>query len=171
MSLVKIVRMLASLSPQELEELRQRIIALQALGTSIVPAAGTGAVETDEAFVLGCIGELLMHLGAEASMLMLLQWSKVKAKDGSAFREKVPSLMKFLGRAHATRIGQRALLLFCFELLYLDMQASGHVVSPKMLMHNIHRIPATLDAHFPGYARAGLLDWIIDRRHPTTAAQ
>jgi hypothetical protein len=159
--LQKIVELLALLSPLELEELQQRLKALRQFGSATPVSV---SVESDEAFVLGCISELLQRLGAPASTLLLQRAAAERVRDGSSFREKVPPLMQFLARAHKDRRGQRALLCLAIEMLWLHMlDVEKVVLSYRTLMANIHRIPGVLDRHFPGFARNGLLPFVVER--------
>lgn len=169
-TLLKIVRLLPALSDTELIELVARIKSLREVGHALV---GVGAsVASDEQLVLDVIGQQLARMGVEyppAALLLLA--ARKKLADGHSFREKIPPLMQFLSRAHPTLIGQRAILALGVELLYRDITARGLVVTHRTLMAHIHRVPPVLDRHFPGYARAGLLGWVVDKPAATQAAQ
>lgn len=159
----RIIRLLAQLTPAELDDLSERIKALRQFGSS-VPVGYV--VQSDEAFVLGCIGEVFTGLGAPTTILLLQRAVAERVEDGSSFREKVPGLMTFLGKAHPQRVGQRALLMlgleFLVERINEEMAFDGPILSYKVVMANIHRIPGVLDLAFPDYFAAGRLSWVID---------
>jgi hypothetical protein len=157
-TLNKIIRQLGALSDSERLQLLNRLKALQSLGN-----AETGS---DTQFVLGAVGDLLRSHGVEFASPAVL----VRQADHQ-FEGKVPDLMAFLASAHPTRTGQRALLMLALDLLYRDIAERGYPVAAGVLLRHIHRLPATLNRHFPGYARAGMLGWIIDRDRPIAAAE
>lgn len=146
----KIVRQLGALSDGERLALLNRLMALKSLGNT-----ETGS---DVSFVLGAVSDLLRGQGVEfASPTVLLR------QADKNFKDKVPDLMAFLASAHPTRQGQRALLMVALDLLHQDISKAGYPVAAGVLLRHIHRLPATLNRHFPGYARAGMLGWIVDR--------
>jgi hypothetical protein len=158
-ALTSIIRQLPSLSDAERNVLLKRLKALASLGPSNVEVAG------DNMFVLGCVAELLSRHGIEHASAPVLARQADREFEG-----KLPELLSFLEKAHPSRSGQRALLMMGLDLLYRDMAERGLPVSAGTLLRHIHRIPATLNKHFPGYARAGMLGWIVDRSHPPVAA-
>jgi hypothetical protein len=165
--LARIVRLLPRLLPAELAELSARIKALQQTGHAVVTS---GDVESDERFVLDAICEALRAVGTDyANVGLLARAAGDRLEDGHSFRDKVPALMTFLATAHPTRIGQRAILLLGLQLLLLDMRRAGLPLGFKLVMAQIHRIGPVLDAHFPGYAEAGLLRKVLAQRRTVPA--
>jgi hypothetical protein len=153
-----IIRQLGGLSDSERLQLLNRLKALQSLGNS--------EMGSDTQFVLGAISDLLRSHGIEFASPGVL----VRQADHQ-FEGKLPDLMAFLSQAHPTRAGQRALLMVALDLLYRDIADRGLPVAAGVLLRHVHRIPATLNKHFPGYARAGMLGWIVDRDRPIAAAE
>jgi hypothetical protein len=155
----EIVRLLPQLDSNQLEQLGQRIKALAQFGGN-----GNGH-DSDESFVLDAIAETLHTYGADYSAVGVMRKSAtLKLADGSSFRGKVPGLMQFLNQAHPEHVGQQALLLLGLQFLVLELRKHGNFVTFKTLMAQIHRVAPALDAHFPGYAQAGLLRWVTQRR-------
>jgi hypothetical protein len=156
--LTKIVRLLPQLDANQLDQLVIRIKALQQFGTLAGPPA------SDEHFVLNAISETLHAHGADyTAVAVMRKVVTAKLEDGHSFRDKIPGLMAFLHMAHPSTVGQHALLLLGLQFLLLDMRKRGGFVSYRSLMAQIHRIGPALDAHFPGYAQAGLLRLAVER--------
>lgn len=158
----EIVRLLPQLDSSQLAKLGQRIKALaQFTGNG----QGNGDVHPNESFVLDAIAKTLHNDGADYSAISVMRKSAtLKLADGHSFRDKVPGLMEFLNQAHPEFTGQQAILLLGLQFLVLDLRRYGHFVTFKTLMAQIHRVAPALDAHFPGYAQAGLLRWVTQRR-------
>jgi hypothetical protein len=153
-ALATIIDLLPKLTESERATLSTRLKALHQFGSGA--RTPTASYHSDE--VLGAVAELLRGHGIEFVSVPVLARMADKQFSG-----KLPSLFKFLAAQHPNRIGQRSLLLLGLDLLYRDLSKAGVAVTAKVLLANVHRIPATLDKHFPGYARAGMLGFIIDR--------
>jgi hypothetical protein len=76
-------------------------------------------------------------------------------------RGKMDDLSAFFGRISKQRMVQDAILRNGLELLYYDLVSMNIAVSSHTLLNHIHRIPATLNRHFPGYAQSGMLHKIV----------
>lgn len=155
----RILPLLDQLSAEELSKLSQRLKALASVSAA-VPAVANEESQPDADFVVSCAAEALAGIGAEYPVRFQLQ----QACKSNAFREKLPGLMRFFRAAHPQRAGQRALLVMAFGLLYEDMQERGYVCTVNTLIAHAHRLPAVLNRHFPGYAQAGMLHWIVKGR-------
>ena len=155
----KIVQSLPTLSATERGTLLERLKLLQTLSNTDKNAVN--GKRDDAARVLTAICEVLQKIGVEYPSLDVLR----KSSSYVSFARKLPDLMEFLSHVGNDRIAQDALLKIALELLYYDMvNWQGAVISAITLMSHIHRIPATISRHFPGYAASGLLSMII-REH------
>lgn len=76
-------------------------------------------------------------------------------------RDKFGSLAEFLEQVSKQRLVQDAILGQAIALLYHDLLQWGVAVSAHTLLRQIHRLPATLNRHFPGYVQSGLLTKIV----------
>lgn len=157
MPMDRINALLPNLSLDELRMLSGRVRALM----EVTPENGQVLeVDDDEGFVLGCIAEQLSRMSIEYVSMKVLR----SQRGIAAFRDKVPGLMKYLSSNDRSRIEQRAILSMGVELLYENLIENGIPVSARMLMAHVHRIPSVLNAAFPGYAKAGLLTWVVKKR-------
>lgn len=149
----------------ELDRIEAAIKALRAIGgepraslaneSISLPAVGM----SEETMVLSCICDVLSSMNVEHFGIEVL-----RKRTGAAFREKLPGLMRYLKRAHPKRSGQRALLHEGIGLLYQELTASRLPTTASTMANHIHRVPAVIERHYPGYARGGLLRWIVDSR-------
>lgn len=112
---------------------------------------------TDTILVLQEIVLLLQRLGVEFSSVELLQ----KSPTIKSFNEKVPGVMSYVRKGVKTRNAHRALLSLGLQLLYDRLVKEGYPAGGRTLMNNIHRLPSTVNSHFPGYAASGMLGMII----------
>lgn len=81
------------------------------------------------------------------------------------FVDKCPAVLEFFGgttQARRSRIIMVALLQTGLRLLYEDLLRMDVAVSSRTMMQHIHRVPAVINAAFPGYAEAGLLRRIVN---------
>jgi hypothetical protein len=155
----QIVDKLPTLSAKQRSNLLERLKLLQSLSTK--ETTNANGKRDIESRVLNVLCNVLRELGVEYPSLDVLR----KSSSYAAFQRKLPDLMEFLSHVGSERIAQDALLKIALELLYWDMVSwQGSVVSAITLMSHIHRIPATVSRHFPGYASSGLLKMIV-REH------
>jgi hypothetical protein len=152
----ELVAMLPRLSRSELEQLSLRLKSMLQFNS-----APTATMVDDLDFVLGCVAEVMRQSAGDFPAMAVLR----NAAKSVAFQDKLPGLLAFF-RAHDgnDRKVQRALICIGFELLYDDMTGMGLVVSANTLLAHAHRVPAVLNQAFPGYARSGLLHWVVRER-------
>lgn len=74
-----------------------------------------------------------------------------------AFKKKVPVVMQTLASSRLKRNETRAVLRNGIGMLYSVLTDQGLEATSRRVMDHIHRFPAQMDKHFPGYAAAGLL--------------
>ena len=80
-------------------------------------------------------------------------------------REKLQDLQTFFEKTSPSKMVQDRILRMAIELLYNDLlQWQGVAISSHTLLKQIHRIPATLNRHFPGYAASGMLVKIVGKQ-------
>ena len=152
----QIVAALPTLSTKQRSSLLERLKLLQTISTN-EKTNSSGKRDIDSR-VLTVLCNVLRDLGVEYPSLDVLR----KSSSYPAFSKKLPDLIEFLSHVGSERIAQDALLKIGLELLYWDMvNWQGVVVSAVTLMSHIHRIPATLNRHFPHYASSGLLKMIV----------
>ena len=147
----QLLQMLPHLDDGQLATLSQRLAVLRSLG-----GHNTSEVAADEAMVLAALAEALSRVGDVVSVIGLTRQHGIKA-----FRQKLPALLTWLRQACPTRVQQRALLILGWQLLYQDIVERGLACSPRLLLAHAHRIPSVFDKNYPGYARCGLLHWLL----------
>src|SRR6266436_4768132 len=76
-------------------------------------------------------------------------------------KDKVDDLAIFLESISKSKLMQDQILRIGIELLYNDLLTWNLPISSHILLRQIHRIPATLNRNFPGYAASGLLVKIV----------
>lgn len=76
-------------------------------------------------------------------------------------KDKFADLAKFFEGVSDKKLGQDQILREGIELLYRDLLHWKVAISPHTLLQQIHRVPATLSRHYPGYAESGLLHMLI----------
>lgn len=153
-----IIGKLPSFSAEERAQLSAALAATGSLGKS----AKTAKTEDSDAdLVLDALCSTVRKLGVENTSPNMLK----KVPQYNAFRDKCATVRAFVMKSGcATRLEQQALLALGFELLYSERAVFGNAISSRVLMAQVHRIPSLIDAHFPGYARAGMLGWIVNRK-------
>lgn len=157
------------LDPDELSHLKRRIdTMLTAAGRKtsghLIPSKDHDA---DEHWMLAEICSVLQSRG-----LGVLYPARLRTMRGmDAFREKLPALAGYIKRAAPKQIQRRAIFRLGVELLYDNLVEMNVPITEVTLLGHIHRLPAVLDVHFPGYAASGMLAWIIrEVRTPRTRA-
>jgi len=144
-----------ALLPQLTHEQLTRLIA-RARALLQLSIDGTEEAESGEVMVVDAIARTLTGMGVECPHAGVL----MRAID-SRFRQKLPGLLTYLRNAHPQRQGQIVVLRMGVELLYKDMTNAGYPVTARTLMGHIHRLPAAINRAFPGYARGGMMQWIV----------
>lgn len=157
MSMAEINDLLPKLSLDELRLLLGKVKVL----IELTPIDNSpAAIVDDETLVLSCICEQLGHVAAE-----YVSKEALRSHRGiAAFREKIPGLMRYLAATSESRTEQRAILRMGIELLYEQLTEMNVPASARLVMAHIHRVPSVLNNAFPGYARAGLLHWIVNKK-------
>lgn len=162
--LAEVLRRLPKLSPDELEQVRQRLSILRGMDAALTTFGGTSPSKDDAGAerVLSAIARILQQAGLEHVNTTMLRASPAFP----AFRKKLPTLMEYLSKVSPNAIEQSAVLLVGVDLLRRYLIKQKLPVGSRVLMQHIHRVPAVLDLQFPGYAAAGMLGWIA--RRPTS---
>jgi hypothetical protein len=77
-------------------------------------------------------------------------------------KAKIYDLGLFFESLSQSKLVQDAILKEAVALLYADLfNWQGVAISSHTLLNQVHRIPSTLNKHFPGYAESGLLTKLI----------
>jgi hypothetical protein len=157
----QIVDLLGKLTPDELASLERRIKALRSLGSTVSTVdhaiqETANNLEDPEFFVLRCAAEAMQSIGADPCTTMPV----LRRSVGPAFRAKLPGLMQYLRSASSRRVERHSLLYVGFHLLYKEMTQRNYVVTTRTLLNHMHRIPAVVEASFPGYLHTGVAKWI-----------
>jgi hypothetical protein len=157
-SVSDIIAVLPTLSTADREKLRTHLKLLDSLSTDRTgPVTNGASPDNDAQFVLEAVAATLASQGLEHTPPAML----MKSPAYPAFKEKLPGLMQYLAGAASTRTQQRALLELAVKLLYKNLNEMNLAISARTILSHIHRIPAVMNQHFPGYAQAGMLSWIV----------
>lgn len=160
-----IASLLLKLDVGELAEVRARCGILSQAGgapRSTASAARASAMpgelsESDEELVLG---EIVGHMYSEG-----IEYSSMKMLRGMnnyrSFVTKVGPVMIYFRRITNNKVKLRALIRMSIRMLYRDLAKMNVSASTRTMMNHWHRIPAVINANFPGYAKAGLLSLLI----------
>jgi hypothetical protein len=120
--------------------------------------ANSGKQEFGDRFIQS-ICSVMDKLGVEKPSPLVLR----KSSAYNSSKNKLEDLASFFASVSNTRIVQDQILKLSIELLYHDMlQWKGIAVSSHTLIKHMHRLPSTLNRHFPGYAGSGLLKNIVE---------
>jgi hypothetical protein len=151
----EIVDRLPHLSAGELDQLFERIKALRQMGGN-----GNGHAKSDDSdVILDTIIRVMQSNGLTCPYLKQLR----QRRNYTSFKEKVPALMDYLKKVSTNRLEQSVILDLGVGLLYHDIKHWSIPMTDSLIMNNIHRIPAIMDVHFPGYARSGMLKMLVKR--------
>lgn len=144
---------LPELTHTQLSDLLSRAKLLSSVAPTVVTGKQDFGVRVTDA-----ICDVLRKQGVETVSSSTLRKSSAYASS----REKMKDLNVFLEKASSQRIIQDAILREAVKLLYFDLlNWQGIAISSHTLLQQIHRIPATLQRHYPGYAASGLLIKIL----------
>jgi hypothetical protein len=136
------VAQLMFLTPVQIEDVLNRVKVL-----NIAPLKQPGKSEFG-ARVIAAICDVLKRNNVEIPSISMLRRSSAYA--GS--KEKFNDLSSFLEKISRSKIIQDSVLRTAIELLYIDLlQWQGVAISSHTVLQQIHRLPATLHKHFPGY--------------------
>lgn len=142
-----IVTTLPTLTEPQLKELQIRIKVLTKLGGS------TSEVEVSD-WHLQVLVDTLIGRGISSSGFNIKQLRV-------GFRNQLEGLKPYLQSVSPARADQMVFWSICLELLLDNLRGMNIPISPRVVVSHLSRIPAIMDVHFPGYARAGLLSMII----------
>lgn len=156
----RVVEALPRLSPEERERVASRLAALRALSGAPVPTAPAGEQAAPESAVdevLAAVCAVVLRASGERASVHALR----RDRQTRALAAKVGPLQEYLAACARTRVERRALLELGTRLLYDQLREGGYPASARTLVAHAHRIPAVVDASFPGYAAAGMLGMIL----------
>jgi hypothetical protein len=162
-SLDRLVSDLSKLSTEDLAKLDQHVKVMRAVtgpSTVTVPAVASGKRDL-ESRALGVLCAAMRDMGVEYPSVEMLR----KTSQIGAFNRKLPAVMQFISGIGPKRVEQDALLKIAFELLYYDLVTVYELAASSLtLMAQVHRIPAVINRHFPGYAESNLLGMILKEK-------
>lgn len=149
---------ISALSSDDLVKVEKHI-AFHKASSKRGKAAGTAntALSKDEINLLNEIVQFCRHNGNDMVSLEVLRASQ----DFVAFSQKVPAVTEWLDKAKIGKAQRRLMLNMALGLLYEEKTKMRLACSARVLMREVHRLPAVVDASFPGYAKAGLLQMIV----------
>ena len=108
--------------------------------------------------VLNAICFVMIKLNVDSPSVSSLQKSAAYASSKSKFDD----LEVFFKQISKSKLIQDHILKAAIELLYFDLvNWQGIAISSHTLLRQIHRVPATLNRHFPGYANSGMLTKLV----------
>ena len=84
-----------------------------------------------------------------------------KSAAYASHKQKIEDLSTFFESISKSKLVQDSILRMAIEYLYVDLLEWGVPVSSHTMLKQMHRIPATLNKHFPGYAQSGLLTKLV----------
>ena len=147
------VAQIPSLNHTQTKELLARVKILSGTG----PASGVGKSEFGPR-VCASICHVMRKHGVDLASPHVLQRSSAYASA----KDKIVDLASYFESISSKRIIQDQILKLAIDLLYVDLLNWQKVaISPHTMLQQIHRIPATLNRYFPGYAQSGLLSALV----------
>jgi len=153
------------LSDEELAKLESAIAARRAIGGKLGKTETmTTGLPADVVMVLETLADFMKYNGSDPAPAAML----AKTSNFAAFKVKVPFVMESLKLSALKKNETRAVLRSAISMLYERMTDQGLDTTSRRMMDHIHRLPALLDVHFPGYAKAGLLRLTV-RAHAKNA--
>lgn len=161
----EIMERIPQLGVGERVQLRDYLKSLTAVSDDPAQVAlplGVNKATTDADRVLESLCMMMRKVGVEQAQVSVL-----KSTTGyKSFADKCPAVIEFIVSAfpanHEHRgVHERGLLQIGLRLLYEDLRRMGIAVSARTLMQHVHRVPAVVNAAFPGYAESGLLHKIV----------
>lgn len=159
--LAALKRKIMNLPRDELEDIRGFVALIRGSGLQAKQDGIEDAKGEDSArMMLDAFSRTLSERGLDpipSGMLM-------RTQNYKAFRAKMTDdqLGAWLrGVVKNNRVALFALMHLCSELLYDDLAEKRAAINPRVMMDQVHRIPAVLNRNFPGYAQAGLLHLVI----------
>jgi hypothetical protein len=163
MKLTEILAALPSLSADERARVAAGLKAAAALkgeATPLAPAAATTAtLDTDMDLLIDALCAFMRERGIEFSNPTLV-------KRSGAYQSlcKRPDFLgSWLDRSGMSRNEKRLLFAMTVPLLHQYLSWGSNAVGVNQMLQNLHKLPAVVEGHLPGYARAGALRMIVKR--------
>lgn len=152
-----VVRLIPLLSGSERDQLRQRLAAMATIDKGDGAGDGSKKADDNETWILDTVTSVLVAAGLERASMFRLK----NSSDWRQFRsQRMAELLAYLDLM-GTRIHKKALLAIGVDLLREDLNWMRVPVSALSIVRNLHRLPSVIDRHFPGYAKYGLLQHVI----------
>jgi len=161
MTHAQIIKALAGLTSAELADVEERARMLRKSGIAdaapMARASERLELDGDARWVLGCVIETFKLANQDIEHEAALR----RSKGYDAFAEKVSTLMVFLRKASSSKAVRRGILMTALRLQYESLTRDMMHMSARDMISVVHRVPAVLDAHYPGYAEAGFLHLLV----------
>lgn len=151
----QIKALLPQLSNDELQRLKKEIGASLQFASGVSNGNRHPELEKDE--VVSVVHDVCKAFAISGHYQQLVTESK---RPNNA--EKIFGLKTWLARVTSTKATRLTILRMGIELLHADLSGwMDQPVTGGILVRHIDKIPSVLDKHFPGYARSGLLNMIV----------
>jgi hypothetical protein len=148
-----IIAALPSLTPDQMQELKARLVML-----SGSKGAGKLQVDTTDAgeLALDALCQWARDAGLEATFPILR-----KLPEYPSFKDKAGRLLGWLDVVTRNRVEQSAIMRLGFSLLREDIGQQGRSCSTRTIMRELHRVTAVLNGAFPDYREMGILRVVL----------
>lgn len=114
--------------------------------------------DADVELALAAVVDALAAMGVEFPSAERLR----RSKDFPTFAESVPGVIRYMRKGEVqSRNQQRGFLRMGVKLLYENMSEMRIPITARTVMQHFYRLPAVVNANFPGYAQGALLGWIV----------
>ena len=144
---------IATLTPKQASAALQRF----KLGVKTSPKEHAGKQDFGDR-VLAAIVTVLIKAQVESPSASNLRKSAAYAQAKS----KLQDLQNFIEKTSQSKLVQDQILKEGIFLLYHDLlQWQKIAISSHLVLRQIHRIPAVINRHYPGYAASGMLTKIV----------
>jgi hypothetical protein len=144
---------LSQLSPDQTKDVVSRLKLLSQISVT----EHSGKQEFNER-VLQAVVDVFRKLNVETPSVPVLR----KSSSYVSSRNKMQDLAPYFEKISKSRLVQDAILRKGIELLYFDLFAwQGITISSHTLLRQIHRVPASINKAFPGYADSGFLAKLV----------
>lgn len=156
----RVVALLPQLTADELKQVKQRINALGSLGGGATARLDEPA-DDDASWVLNVVCTTMRKLGQPYGVQQLRAMPQTMAQ----LRKRTGPLMAYLNQVDGPC--REGFLAMAVEMLAANITALHIPCTTPIVIKHLDRIPALVERQFPGYAKMGLLKFIIrmeDRR-------
>lgn len=165
MDLKTIEAAIPKLNDEELAKVEIAIAARRSIGGKMSKTETlTTGLPPEVLMVLETLADFMKDNGADPAPAGML----AKTSNFSGFKKKVPAIVESMKASALKKNEARAVLRSAMSMLYERLTDQGLDTTSRRMMDHIHRLPALLDVHFPGYAKAGLLRLTV-RKHSKNA--